>query len=132
MATLSPGSICTIRQFGARLWVAVEPAPDHMGEPTRWKMMSRQVDNWGRLRTQFREAGIGDITTIRDAETYAVGDTVRYQDLDLVILEDRGDSIEVGVPAHRVPTEGTELIRIPSGNVRVIPKADLILAGMQT
>ena len=68
---------------------------------------------------------------IKDAEVYEIGSTVTYEGLDHLVLADLGDDgVEVGVPEHGVQTRGGDVIRIPSGNVQVLHKADLNLAGM--
>ena len=96
----------------------------------RWYLTGKMVDGRGRAAYRGHIAGAGDITVIRDAPTYKVGSTVRYQGLDHIVLEDRGDDVELGVPKHTSPTRGTELVRIPSGNVHVVSKPDLALAAM--
>lgn len=119
------GDLVTCRQTGSRLWVVKEPLPDN-----RFRLIGVRTDRRGRADYSTRISGAGDVQVIRDAEGYAVGSTINYEGLDHLVLEDRGDSIEVGVPKHGMPTRGTELVRIPSGNVRIISKAQLAIAAM--
>ena len=107
MTTLSTGALCTVRQFGTRLFVAKEPLPDN-----RWRLTCLQVDSRGRAAYQTRDAGVGDITTIRDAKAYQFGSTVRYEGLDHLVFEDRCNSIEVGVPEHTSPTKSGEPVNL--------------------
>jgi hypothetical protein len=67
---------------------------------------------------------------IRDAEVYAVGSTINYEGLDHLVLEDRGDSIEVGAPKHGSLLRGGGVLHIPSDKVRIISKAQLAIAAM--
>jgi hypothetical protein len=127
MTTLSPGAICTVRQFGTRLFVAKEPLPDN-----RYRLVCKQVDRRGRCAFQKRDAGLGDITVIHDAMVYAVGSTLRFENQDYLVLQDLGSNgVKVEVPEHTSPTRGGEPIRIPRGNVRTLDKAALVLDGLQ-
>ena len=126
--TIEIGSICTIKNFCTRLWVAVEPVSDHLGEFTRWRLTCKQVDSAGRIAYSRRIANVNDVTVIHDPEQYAVGDTITWGGLDHLVLRDMGDEVELGVPEHRVKPHGYGVIRIPSGNTRVVSKANLLLA----
>ena len=132
MPTLSPGAICTVRQFGSVLFVAKEPVADHLGAYSRYRLTCMQVDSRGRRAFQSRDAGLGDITVVHDAEVYQVGSIITYEGLDHIVLRDLGDDgVEVGVPEDTAkPPRGYGVIHIPAGNTRVLHKADLILAGL--
>ena len=130
MTVLSPGAICTVRQFGPRLFVAQRPEADHRGEPTRYRLICKRIDSRGRSDYQAHVAGIHDVVVIHPAETYAVSSTVTFEKVDYLVLEDKGDSIEVGVPEHGAPLKRGGVLRIPSGNTRVLDKAALILDGL--
>jgi hypothetical protein len=119
-----------VRPFGTRLWAAKEPLPDHRGEFTRYRLVCKRVDHRGRVAYETRDAGLGDVTVIRDAATFEIGSTITYEGLDHLVLADLGGSIEAGVPKHTSKTKGGDVIRIPGTNVRVISKADLALATM--
>lgn len=111
--------------------MAKEPVADHRGEFTRYRLVCKRVDRRGRSDYQAHIAGINDVVVIHDAETYAVGQHLTWEGLDHVVLRDLGDDgVEVGVPEHTRKPRGYGVIHIPSGNVRVLHKADLILAGM--
>jgi hypothetical protein len=125
MTTLSVGALCTVRQTGSVLYVAKQSLPDN-----RWRLTAKQVDARGRVAYQTRDAGIGDITVIRDAATYQVGSTINWAGLEHVVLEDRADNVQLGVPEHGRQTRGGDVIRIPRTNVREVSKADLALATM--
>jgi hypothetical protein len=120
---ISPGAICTIRQHGAQLWVVKCPGP----EAGRWYLTRKSTNRRGQATYQNHLAGVGDLTLVLDAKTYQPGDTVNYRGLDHIVLEDRGDDVELGVPEHTAPTKGIELVRIPAGNVTTISKTDLTL-----
>ena len=98
---------------------------DPRGGFTRYRLVCMQTDGRGRRAYESRIAGLGDITVVHDAETYAVGSTITYEGLDHIVLRDLGDDgVEVGVPVDTAkPPRGYGVIRIPSGNVRVLQKA---------
>jgi hypothetical protein len=125
MTTLSPGALATCRQTGSRLWVVKEPLPDN-----RFRLIGVRTDRRGGADYSTRISGAGDVQVFRDAEVYAVGNTINYEGLAHLVLEGRGDSIEVGVPKHGSPLSGGVVVHIPSDNVRIITKAQLAIAAM--
>lgn len=126
--TIEIGSICTIKNFGTRLWVAEKPAADHLGEFTRFRLTCKQVDSAGRVSYSRRIANITDVTVTHGPEVYAVGSTITWGGLDHTVLADLGSEVELGVPEHRVKPHGYGVIRIPGTNTRTVSKANLLLA----
>jgi hypothetical protein len=89
----------------------VEPATDHLGNPSCYRLTCKQVNSRGQCRYQKRVAGIANIECVIDAEQYTPGTTVTYRGLDYLVLEDRGDAgVWLGVPEHTAPTRGGELM----------------------
>ena len=126
---ISIGAIVTVKQFGAQLWVVKAPASGGGA----WYLSTKGTDPRGRATYSGHRAGSGDITVVVEAASYAVGSTVRHSGLDHIVIEDRFDEVELGVPARRVPTQDpSSFVRIPSGNVTTVSKADLALEQMQT
>jgi hypothetical protein len=121
---ISPGAIVTVRQYGAALWVVLRPASDGRA----WHLRGKLVDYRGRSAFRGHIAGAGDITVIRDAPTYQVGDVVERNGLRHVVLRDLGDDgVELAVPEDRVPLKGGYTVRVPAGNTTVVSKSDLVL-----
>ena len=109
--TFKIGSLVTSRFHGPILWVVKSAA-----EGGRWNLVAKQVDGRGRSAYKGHVAGGGDLTLVHDAESYQPGQTVTYQGLDHLVLEDRGDDgVWLGVPEHTSKTKGGELVRI-TGN----------------
>jgi hypothetical protein len=66
---ISAGAIVTLRQHGTILWIVRGPAPGG-----RWYVTAKRVDESGRGSYQNHVAGAGDITVIRDAPSYQIGE----------------------------------------------------------
>lgn len=75
----------------------------------------------------------GDIVVVRERPTFDVGDTIVCHDLEHIVLEDKGDTVELGVPETRVQTRDPKsFVRVPAGNVIELSKGDLVLEMLQT
>jgi hypothetical protein len=129
---ISPGALVTVTQFGTQLWVVRRPASGG-----RWYLTGKQVDDKGGAAYRGHIAGAGDITIIRDAPVYEVGDIVERvwlsgPALNYIVLADLGDDVELGVPSDHVPKHGRYdyTVHIPAGRTTTVSKADLILEAM--
>jgi hypothetical protein len=132
MTTLSPGAICLIQGFGSRLWVAVEPKPDHNGNPNRYRLVCKQVDARGRYALQTRVAGVDDVVVVHDANIFQVGDVIERHGRRHVVSRDLGDEgVELAVPDDRVPLRGGYAVRVAGSATTLVSKADLVLDGVK-
>ena len=74
-----------------------------------------------------RTVGEGDMVLVRDAPSYAAGDMVEHDGVQLTVIEDRGDAVLFSVPASRFRTRGGDYLHVAKGNTTEIDKATIVL-----
>ena len=90
--------------------------------------LSEAVDH--KLREVFSSVtvGEGDIAAvIIEAQVFEVGAAVMHNDLEHTVDADRGDAVELIVPATRFPLRGGGGLHVPGGNATTVAKSDLTL-----
>jgi hypothetical protein len=128
---ISPGALVTCRFTGVVLWVVVADAGDG-----RYHLRGKMTDRRGRAAYTGRVSGEGDLTLIRPAPVYAVGDVIERPglsgSLDHIVLRDLGDEgVELAVPEDRIPLRGGYTVREAAGNSTLVSKADLLLDALK-
>jgi hypothetical protein len=83
---ISPGALVVCKQTGRQLFVVKEAADNGL----RWKIVGKLTDDKGRALFTARVAGRGDLTLIREAETYEPGELLEYGGLELEVARDLG------------------------------------------
>ena len=98
MTQLASGSICTIKQFGAQLWVWVGRTDGRRG-----RLRSMRVDQRGRADFTRRDAGVGDVVLIREAAIYSPGSMIDVDGIRHEVARDFGDEVELLAPQMSCP-----------------------------
>ena len=122
MTTIAPGALVTCRQTGTVLYAVVAQTGDG-----RWRLRGKRVDHKGRSDFTGRTAGAGDITVIREAETYEPASVIEHNGRFYEMAADNGDSVELIVPASSRPLTGGGAVRLAAGNATTVAKSDLTL-----
>jgi hypothetical protein len=122
--SISPGCLVTCRQCKTQLFV-VKAATDN-----GWHITGKLTDNKGRALFTSRVAGVGDLTLIREAQTYEPGTTHERAGKLLTVLSDDGDTVTFNVPEHSSPLAGGGNVRHAGGHTTSVSKAELILEMM--
>ena len=74
MAAIAPGALVTCRQTGAILYVVAARADNERS----WRLRAERVDHLGRSDVSALTVGDGDITVIREAETYEAATMIEH------------------------------------------------------
>lgn len=123
MPVISPGAVCTIKQYGAQLWICHAPASGGF-----WYLVRKTVGPSGTVDYQKHTAGAGDVVPVIDARVYTPGQIVRHDGIDMIALRDAGDEVELGVPDSPYDSKSVDVIHV--SNRLMVSKATLILDDM--
>jgi hypothetical protein len=70
---IAPGSIVKCRQTGATAWAVERQLPDGL-----WRLVGKQVTQFGGEHFIGRTAGGGDLSVVTPSPSYEVGSSVIY------------------------------------------------------
>jgi hypothetical protein len=122
---MTPGAKVTVPQTGSTLWIVQRLRGDGRAD-----LIRRLTDYLGRVQYRGHIAGLGDITEVAPAPTFTPGFTITRDGVEHVVIEDRGDEVLFEVGAHFKELRGGNRLKLPSGNVTTISKADLRIEGL--